>query len=214
MEARRRLPVADESTHRSVLKTVPAALVALRALLAPAIIVLALHRRQGVAMAVCIACALLSDIFDGIVARRLGVETTALRRADSAADTIFYVAAAVSAWILARSAVRAVAGILLLLVLVEVARYAFDYLKFRREASYHSYAAKLWGLTLAAALILLLAYNVSGWFLRAAIWIGIISDLEGLLISIILPVWSHDVRSFIHALKLRKRGLSVAAVEF
>jgi phosphatidylglycerophosphate synthase len=212
MEARKRLPVAGDSTHRSLLKAVPVGLVILRILLAPAIIVLAMHRRQGVTMAVCIACALLSDIFDGIVARRFGVETTALRRADSAADTIFYAAAGVSAWILARAAVRGVAGILLLLVMVEVARYGIDYVKFRREASYHSYAAKIWGLALATALILLLAYNISGWFLRAAIWIGIVSDLEGLLISMILPVWSHDVRSFVHALKLRKRERIAAAV--
>jgi phosphatidylglycerophosphate synthase len=50
------------------------------------------------AFAVCLATAFLSDVFDGIAARRLGVATTALRRLDSAADTVFYVAAAYAAW--------------------------------------------------------------------------------------------------------------------
>ena len=161
-------------------------------------------------MAVAIVAALLSDIYDGIIARRLGVETTALRRADSVADTIFYAAAAWSAWLLAPTAVRSVGRTLALLLVLEVLRYAFDYAKFRREASYHSYAAKLWGLVLALALILLLAFNISGW-LHAAIWVGIVSDIEGLAISIALPVWSHDIRSIVHVLKARRRVLAASA---
>jgi phosphatidylglycerophosphate synthase len=50
------------------------------------------------AFSVCLVMAFLSDVFDGVVARRLGVATTALRRMDSAADTTFYVAAAYAAW--------------------------------------------------------------------------------------------------------------------
>jgi CDP-diacylglycerol--glycerol-3-phosphate 3-phosphatidyltransferase len=184
---------------------------ALRVLLAPAILLMAIHHRQGVPIVVAIVAALLSDIYDGIIARRLGVETTALRRADSVADTIFYAAAACAAWLLAPAAVGSVGNILALLLALEGFRYAFDYAKFRREASYHSYAAKLWGLALALALILLLAFNISGWLLRAAIWVGIVSDIEGLAISIALPVWSHDIRSLAHALRARRRVLAAGA---
>jgi CDP-diacylglycerol--glycerol-3-phosphate 3-phosphatidyltransferase len=192
-------------------RLIPWILVALRVLLAPAILLMAIHHRQGVPMAVAIIAALLSDIYDGIIARRLRVETTALRRADSVADTIFYAAAAWSAWLLAPAAVRSVRNILGFLLALEVFRYAFDYAKFRREASYHSYGAKLWGLVLALALILLLAFNISGWILRTAIWVGIISDMEGLAISIVLPAWSHDIRSIAHALRARRRVLAAGA---
>jgi phosphatidylglycerophosphate synthase len=192
-------------------RRIPWILIALRVLLAPAILLMAIHHRQGVPMVVAIVAALLSDIYDGIIARRLGVETTALRRADSVADTIFYAAAAWSALLLAPAAVRSVGRTLALLLVVEVSRYAFDYAKFRREASYHSYAAKLWGLVLALALVLLLAFNISGWLLRAAIWVGIVADIEGLAISITLPVWSHDVRSIAHALRARRRVLAASA---
>ena len=37
-----------------------------------------------------IAAGFLSDVYDGILARRWGTETAALRVADSAADTVFY----------------------------------------------------------------------------------------------------------------------------
>jgi CDP-diacylglycerol--glycerol-3-phosphate 3-phosphatidyltransferase len=192
-------------------RRIPWILIALRVLLAPAIVLMAVHHRQGVPMAFAIVAALLSDIYDGIIARRLGVETSALRRADGVADTIFYAAAVWSSWLLAPAAVRSVGRILALLLALEVLRYAFDYAKFRREASYHSYAAKLWGLVLALALVLLLAFNISGWLLRAAIWVGIASDIEGLAISIALPVWSHDIRSIAHALRARRRVLVAGA---
>jgi CDP-diacylglycerol--glycerol-3-phosphate 3-phosphatidyltransferase len=40
----------------------------------------------------------LSDAYDGILARRLGVATESLRRLDSLADTLFYAAALAVAW--------------------------------------------------------------------------------------------------------------------
>jgi len=188
----------------------PWLLIGVRLLLAPAIVTMAFHRWRGVPLAFAIVGALLSDVYDGVIARKLGVESTGLRRADSIADTIFYGAAAMSAWILVPKVVRSMLGVLTLLIVLECLRYAFDYRKFRREASYHSYSAKLWGLVLATALVLQLAFNVAGGLLRIAIWIGVLSDIEGLAISIILPVWARDVRSFAHALRLRKRFMAAA----
>lgn len=188
----------------SLLLVIPWALVGVRLALAPTVVLFAEHRIQGLAMALAVVAALASDIYDGILARKLGVATTALRRADSIVDTIFYLSAAWSAWITAPSTVRSVAKLLIALGVLEISRYVFDYLKFRREASYHSYLAKLWGLVLASALVMLLAFNVSGWLLRTALWLGIASDIEGLGISFLLPAWAHDVRSILHAHRLRK----------
>ncbi len=42
---------------------------------------------------------LLTDIFDGIIARRLGVSTQRLRRLDSTIDQIFFVCVAVAAYV-------------------------------------------------------------------------------------------------------------------
>ena len=42
---------------------------------------------------------------------------------------------------------------LVVLLGMEAARFAFDFVKFGRPASYHSYLAKLWGLVMAVAVI-------------------------------------------------------------
>lgn len=83
-------------------------------------------------------------------------------------------------------------------------RYVFDAVKFRREASYHMWSSKLWGIALFAGFFSLLALGSNDMFLTAAIYIGIIADLEGLAISMILRDWKSDVPTLLHALRLRR----------
>jgi phosphatidylglycerophosphate synthase len=145
--------------------------------------------------------AFLSDVFDGIIARRLGIATPGLRRLDSAADTLFYVAVALAAWHLYPRAITSRMGPLAALAILEVVRYLFDWYKFRREASYHMWSAKLFGLALFLGCFSLLARGSDDATLTVAIYCGIVSDLEGLLISVRLKKWRPDVPSLFHAFK-------------
>jgi hypothetical protein len=67
-------------TRGGVINGVPLSLTALRALLAPVIVTLALLDPDPRAFGICLALGFLSDVFDGIVARKLGIATPALRR--------------------------------------------------------------------------------------------------------------------------------------
>jgi len=188
----------------SALRHLPLALTALRALLAPVVVLLALAWPHPAAFGACLVAAFLSDVFDGIVARRLGIATPGLRRLDSIADSLFYVAALFAAWHLQPQALLEHRAALMLLVLLELTRYAFDLRKFGREASYHMWSSKLWGIALFAGFFSLLALGRSGWAVTAAIWLGIVADLEGLAISIVLTRWMNDVPSIVHAWRLRR----------
>lgn len=187
----------------SALRHLPLALTALRALLAPVMVLLAVAWPSRAAFGVCLVVAFLSDVFDGILARRLGIATPKLRRLDSIADSLFYVAALFAAWHLQREALLEHRAALLLLVVLEISRYAFDLRKFGREASYHMWSSKLWGLALFAGFFSLLALGRSGWPVTAAVWLGIVADLEGLAISVVLTRWANDVPTIVHACRLR-----------
>lgn len=179
-------------------------LTGLRALLAPVVVVLSLFAPLPPAFALCLIAAFLSDIFDGVLARRLGIATANLRRLDSVADTLFYAACVFAAWHLYPVAITKHAIALAVLVILEVTRYALDFLKFRREASYHMWSSKLWGIALFAAFFGLLVFGSSGVAVSSAIYLGIVADLEGLLVSLVLPRWQADVPSFVHALRARR----------
>ncbi len=87
---------ASGSFEVSIAKSIPLALTLLRALLAPVVLLHGYFGGLPEAFAVCLIAAFLSDYFDGVIARRLGVATPGLRRLDSAADSVFYLAASPS----------------------------------------------------------------------------------------------------------------------
>ena len=124
---------------------VPLALTALRALLAPVVILLAWMAPNPLAFGVCLSLAFLSDVFDGIIARRLGIATAGLRRFDSVADSVFYLAATGAAWLLYPDVIRRQWVALAALGIFELVRYIFDLAKFGREASYHMCGPRKFG---------------------------------------------------------------------
>jgi phosphatidylglycerophosphate synthase len=168
------------------------------------VVALAFWSPSPTALGACLIIAFLSDVCDGILARHLKVVTPALRRLDSAADTLFYLAVALCIWHLEPQALRRRADLLAALLLLEVTRYALDALRFAREASYHTLSAKLFGLALFAGCFSVLALGKDNATLTAALWCGIFCDLEGIAISLTLRRWRTDVPTLWHALKARQ----------
>jgi phosphatidylglycerophosphate synthase len=192
----------------SLLYRIPLFLTILRAALAPVMVVLALYHPVPMGFAICLVTALLSDIFDGKIARRLGIATPNLRRLDSIADSIFYVAATYCLWILHPEIIKNNYLALIFLLALELARYLLDLAKYKKEASYHMWSSKLWGLFLFSGFFAALVFGESGYPVYLAIYWGLIADLEGMLISLILPVWKNDVPTFVHAIRIRKALLA------
>lgn len=186
-------------THHC-LRLLPVSLTVLRAALAPALLVIAQGGGSHAAFGVCLAAAFLSDVFDGIIARRLGVATPRLRRLDSAVDTLFYLCALYCVWHLHRGALLSRAGGLVTLATIEALRYGFDWWKFRREASYHMWSSKAWGIALFVAFFSLLALGTDSAATGIAIYLGILADLEGFAISLVLERWQADVPTLVHAI--------------
>lgn len=129
-----------------------------------------------------------------------------MRRLDSIIDSIFYACALVAALVTAYALVRPHFPALGMLLLVEVLRYAYDIRKFGREASYHMWSSKLWGLLLFIGMWSLLVLQRGGWPVALAIFWGIAADLEGLAISMTLRRWQADVPTLWHVRKLAKAG--------
>ena len=147
----------------------------------------------------CLIVAFLSDIFDGILARRMNVATPNLRRLDSITDTIFYLCTAFAVWYLYPSVISQHTMALVTLIGLEVARYIFDIRKFGREASYHMWSSKLWGIALFVGIFSVLVLGSSGIAVSVAIYLGIVADMEGLTISVIINEWESDIPTFVHA---------------
>lgn len=154
---------------------------------------------QTAACGILLALGVLSDIFDGLIARRLKVATQRLRIWDSRADVVFWVCV-FAGIVLARPpllamlwpAVAIIAGL-------EIGNHLFSFVKFRREASPHHYLSKGFGLTLWALCTLAFLAGDDIATMRAAIavvlFIGVASQIEAFAITLRLKAWRCDVAS-------------------
>ena len=188
-------------------KHIPAALIAFRALMIFVVPVLGWYR-HGALLALVILLATLSDIFDGIIARRLGVSTTSLRKADSTVDLIFWLASMTALYFLRPDNVMRNFIIIWYGIAAEILEQLICLLRFHRMTATHARSAKFMGLCLLTGMIIL-ALGGSSAIAFWIIGIGItVSVFDGCAIVVLLPTWEADVPSAWEAWRLRQ-GLPV-----
>jgi CDP-diacylglycerol--glycerol-3-phosphate 3-phosphatidyltransferase len=194
-----------------VMLSPPEVLIAFRAVCAPAIFVLACFGASGQVLAGVLLAAFLSDIFDGVVARRLGIATAALRRADTLVDTAFYVAAAVALRISVAGVFDGAAVPLALLIAVHVSRATFELAKFGRLAAYHMWSSKALGVLMLVVMTSVFLTAQPSVLIAVTLWVGVLNELEGFAASVMLEAWTPDVPSALHAHRISR--LSAAATD-
>jgi CDP-diacylglycerol--glycerol-3-phosphate 3-phosphatidyltransferase len=146
---------------------------------------------------------LLTDIFDGIIARKLKVSTEKLRRLDSTIDQVFFVTVTIATWLQCPGFFKENIWWLIILISTEALTYLLCFLKFNKEIATHSIGAKIWTLLLCATLIQVMLQCQSGILFMVCFWTGIITRLEIIGIILALKAWANDVPTFYHALQLR-----------
>jgi phosphatidylglycerophosphate synthase len=163
----------------------------------------------AVITAILFSLGLLSDIFDGIIARRLRVATQKLRRLDSLVDQVFFTCVTLALFIKWPGFFTHNAARILILVSAEGAAYLGCWLKFRREVATHALASKLWALVLFATLFQVLITGNSTVLFTVCFYLGLLTRLEIIGIILLLRHWAHDVPSIYHAY-LSRRGQAIA----
>jgi len=180
-------------------------LIILRLLLSPAMIVLAftLDEQPGWLLA-CMTVALVSDIFDGIIARKLGVATPLLRKFDSIADLLFWATSLTCAFLLQPEIIVDNGLFIGVLLLGEIGIHLLSFGKFQKPPANHAYLSKLWALTVWVSLSLIIGWGFAGWPFLVMFGLGVLSYLDNFLILLVLPNWKSDTSSVLSAIKVRQ----------
>lgn len=188
------------------MKTIPYILIALRFTLAPVIFLSACFKgieAQSLILAM-MYFGLLTDIFDGIIARKAGVSCERLRRLDSQTDLVFWLSLGFAAYFLNPALIRNQWEIISVIFIMEALCYIISWLKFGKETCTHAWLSKLWGLSLLIAFTDLIGFQQIGWAFYLTVALGFISHLDVILIILLLPRWQYDVPSSYHAWKIKK----------
>lgn len=180
----------------------PLGLTLLRAGLAPVIFVL-LIQQHFVAAAGIYLTALISDIYDGVIARKLGIATRGLRLADSYADIVFFLGLGFGILIGFPHSLTSLALPFWLAIGLTLINWAFCLLKFKQMTSYHSMLMKLSALVLFVGILCLLIGQVTA-PLGAAFWLIVVATVEEIAMTAVLREYHHDVWNLKAALALRE----------
>lgn len=182
---------------------IPWLLAGARAVLGPVMVLGARAQWNGLTLAALVVTALLSDVFDGVLARRWKCDTPAVRLFDSMADIVFYLGCATALWLRYPGILRGLALPIGGVVALEALCLGVSLAKFGKLPSYHSYLAKTWGLVLASALVASFLTKPTAAWILPALALGALANLEGIAMSLIMPVWRQDVKSLAVAWRLR-----------
>ncbi len=195
-----------DKTNRKYLNQVPVALILSRLILGFVIVILAMVQfsifRQMIAALILIG--LITDIFDGIIARKLNISSQKLRRMDSSVDQVFWICCLIGAYLICPDFFRANFVKLLILIFVEGLTYGLSFIRFKKEVATHAISSKIWTITIMGTVIQVVLSCNSLVFFEICFWLGVISRVEIIAILLILKVWTNDVPSVYHAVLLRK----------
>lgn len=188
------------------MKHIPITLIYSRLLIGFVIILLSvLHVNHYPLLAITLlSIGLLTDVFDGIIARKLNISSEKLRRLDSSIDQVFFISVAVATYIQCPGFFGDNLVKLIVLGAFEASTYVLSYIKFKREIATHSIGAKIWTLTIFATLVEIMVHCESVVLFELCLWIGLATRIEILAIVFTLKKWTNDVPTIYHAVKLRQ----------
>ncbi|WP_337968332.1 CDP-alcohol phosphatidyltransferase family protein [uncultured Flavobacterium sp.] len=187
------------------MKKVPLLLISIRLLLGFVMILIANSNFIYVRMILVsiMIFGLLTDIFDGIIARKVGVSSEKLRRMDSQVDLVFWICVGWCAWLLNPEIIIDYKYAIISIFVMEGLTYLFSILKFGKETCTHALLSKLWGITLLVAFVSMIGFGHAGIPFFLAVFFGIVGHIDVYLIIYFLPKWTHDVPSSYHAYLIR-----------
>lgn len=189
---------------------IPILLIFFRLLLGPIMIFLAYNIDQSINLLLVFFMwlGIISDVFDGIIARKLNVSSEKLRRMDSQTDLVFWLCVSWCAWVLHPDIIKKNQIAIVIIFIMEILTYVFSFLKFRKETCTHAILSKMWGILLVLCFTAIIGFGTDTYIFKITFIVGIFAHIDVYLIILLLPKWMHDIPSCYHANQLRK-GLPI-----
>ena len=152
--------------------------------------------------------ATLSDIFDGILARKFGVATPALRRYDSITDIIYYLFILAVAWLLCKPVTAGNLWLIALMLASEAGAISICLIRFGKFPATHSLLAKFYCLCLLAGLIALLVFNAGSWVIISLAIVALVTNSEIIAMHLIAKSPPVDVPGILVLAKRQRQSHS------
>jgi len=145
---------------------------------------------------------LLSDAFDGIIARMLNQTSELGARLDSYGDILTYLTTPLAVWWLWPDLIKEELYYIIAAIIIYILPAFFALLKFGKLASYHTWITKISAVLMSAGVVVLLVYD-NNFLFHFAIYFLVIEMLENIVITLVLDEQKSNIHSIWHAWKQR-----------
>jgi len=187
-----------------MIKQIPKALIYSRLFLGIGILVSSIFQISNPLSIVLFITGMLTDVFDGIVARQLNMSTRYLRRLDSTIDQFFFLFVSLAIFIQSPQFFYQNEMKIIILISTEFIAYVICFVKFKKEIATHSILSKGWALILFATLLQVMITKNSTILFEFCFYIGIVTRVEIIVIVLLLRTWLNDVPGIYQAVLLRQ----------
>ena len=150
------------------------------------------------------ALGLVSDVLDGVLARRLGQESPLGARLDQWGDFALWISLPLGAWWLWPEIIAREKAFLAVALVCMLLPTAIAYARYRAVPGYHTWSVKVGAILMGIGVALLLVADVA-WPFRVAALFQIVCAIDELSITFLLSECRNDVPSVFHAARLRRR---------
>ena len=197
--------MAAARRHPAWLRHVPNVLSGARALAVPVLLVLAFEEQRAAFTWVLIP-ALLSDIFDGWIARAFALESKLGAALDSVADSLMLFVSVYGIWVFHPEVICEHAWLCGIAVGLWALEDVLALARYGRLSSFHTYLSKVVANLLGFFIGWLFLFGFEPWMLYLAAGTSIVASLEELALLRVLPEWRADVRGLWWVLRERRGG--------
>jgi CDP-diacylglycerol--glycerol-3-phosphate 3-phosphatidyltransferase len=187
-----------------MIKQIPKALIYSRLFLGIGILISSIFQISNPLSIVLFITGMLTDVFDGIVARQLNISTRHLRRLDSTIDQFFFLFVTLAIFIQSPQFFYQNEMKIIILISTEFIAYVICFVKFKKEIATHSILSKGWALILFATLLQVMITKNSTILFEFCFYIGIVTRVEIIVIVLLLRTWLNDVPGIYQAVLLRQ----------
>ncbi len=146
---------------------------------------------------------IITDIFDGIIARKLNVSEKNFRIHDTLIDLFFYISILYYIFEYNSQLFYDNKYLISAIFTLEILMYVISFVKFGKLPSPHALLSKFWGIYIVVEFTLLLL-NVNGIHFRIALVTGVFVHIDRVFIYLFLRKWDHDIPTCYHAYQSRK----------
>jgi len=147
------------------------------------------------------------DIMDGFLARKLKVTSAIGAILDGLADLTLYGCVTTCVFYIYPGIASSLCSLVIIGIIAQLIHDAAGLLKFRKMVSYHSFLAKVISVLAFLSVLEMFSFHHSYHLAQVALVLWIISNIEGLSMTLILPIYVNNVANILVAFQYNRSAM-------